>query len=161
MHYYKFNIGDYASHTTHLSIQEDLAYRRMIDWVYLHESALPADVNQIARLIRMRKNIDSISVVLEEFFELGDYGYFQSKAMKEIREYQSKSEKAKASAAARWNKRDANALKTQSERNANGMRVISECNANHKPLTNNQKTTHQGREITDLINFDEPENRGR
>jgi len=35
MHYYQFNIGDYASHTRHLSDLEDLAYRRLLDAYYL------------------------------------------------------------------------------------------------------------------------------
>ena len=128
MHYYKFNIGDYASHTLHLDITEDMAYRRMLDWLYLHESPLPDNIDQIARLIRMRSHNDCIAVVLQEFFELGDYGWFQPKAMKEIDLYRAKSEKAKESAAARWNKRDANALRTECEGNAN-----------HKPLTTNQE----------------------
>ena len=128
MHYYKFNIGDYASHTNHLSIEEDLAFRRMLDWHYLHESPLPDNVEQIARLIRMRSHGDSIAIVLQEFFDLGEYGWFQSKAVKEIEQYLAKSEKAKKSAAARWNKRDANALQDECD-----------SNANHKPLTINQE----------------------
>ena len=129
MHYYKFNIGDYASHTQHLDITEDMAYRRMLDWLYLHESPLPDNIDQIARLIRMRTHSECIAVVLQEFFELGDYGWFQSKAMKEIDQYKAKSDKAKESAAARWNKRDANALQAECDGNAN-----------HKPLTTKQET---------------------
>lgn len=128
MHYYKFNIGDYSSHTNHLDIAEDLAYRRMLDWCYLHESPLPDNTDQIARLIRMRTHSESIAVVLREFFTLGEYGWYQPKVEKEISAYQAKSEKAKASASARWGKRDANALQSESERNAN-----------HKPLTINQE----------------------
>lgn len=132
MHYYKFNIGDYASHTSHLEPIEDIAYRRMLDWVYLHESPLPDCIEQIGRLIRMRTHSESIATVLREFFTLSDYGWSQEKAMGEIRDYKGKSEKAKASAAARWAKKpektDANALRPESERNAN-----------HKPLTNNHK----------------------
>ena len=37
MHFYSFNIGDYASHTRHLTPMEDLAYRRLLDIYYLHE----------------------------------------------------------------------------------------------------------------------------
>jgi len=31
MHYYQFNIGDYSSHTRHLSLIEDAIYRRLLD----------------------------------------------------------------------------------------------------------------------------------
>ena len=123
MHYYKFNIGDYASHTQHLEPIEDIAYRRMLDWVYLHESPLPDSPEQIARLIRMRTHCEDIANVLREFFTLTDYGWMQEKASAEIDEYKEKSKKAKASAAARWAKKptivDANALRTECEGNAN------------------------------------------
>ena len=53
MNYYPFNVGDYAAHTAHLDMLEDLAYRRMLDLYYRTEQALPSDWRQIARLIRM------------------------------------------------------------------------------------------------------------
>jgi len=139
MHYYKFNIGDYASHTQHLDPIEDIAYRRMLDWVYLHESPLPDSPEQIGRLIRMRTHSECIAVVLREFFVLTDHGWMQEKADSEIQAYNEKSTKAKASAAARWAKKpinvDANALRPDSERNANQEPL----NTNHKPVTINQK----------------------
>ena len=42
MNYYPFHIGDYASHTRHLTLMEDLAYRRLLDLYYLHERPLNA-----------------------------------------------------------------------------------------------------------------------
>ncbi len=136
MHYYKFNIGDYASHTQHLEPLEDIAYRRMLDWVYLHESPLPDSPDQIGRLIRMRTHSECIADVLREFFTLTDHGWMQEKAFQEIEAYKTKSTKAKASAMARWSKAtikpDANALPVDSERNAN-----------HKPLTTNHKTLNK------------------
>jgi uncharacterized protein YdaU (DUF1376 family) len=145
MHYYKFNIGDYASHTQHLDPLEDIAYRRMLDWVYLHESPLPNSPEQIGRLIRMRTHCECIANVLKEFFDLTDYGWIQEKAFNEIDSYKDKSTKAKASAAARWSKKpiesDANALRPECERNAN-----------HKPLTINQEplTKEIVKQIIDL-----------
>ena len=139
MHYYKFNIGDYASHTQHLDPLEDIAYRRMLDWVYLHESPLPDSPDQIGRLIRMRTHSECIAIVLREFFTLTDHGWIQEKAFNEIDSYKEKSTKAKASAAARWAKKpiesDANALQPDSERNANHKPLTS----NQEPVTSNQK----------------------
>jgi uncharacterized protein YdaU (DUF1376 family) len=132
MHYYKFNISDYASHTAHLEPIEDIAYRRMLDWHYLHESALPDSIEQIARIIRMRTHCEVIKTVLHEFFTLSDYGWEQYKAVSEISAYKLKSDKAKKSAEARWSKKpiptDANALRTECEGNAN-----------HKPLNTKQE----------------------
>lgn len=119
MHYYQFNIGDYKSHTEHLSEMEDLTYRRLLDWYYLHETPIPLDLTETARQIRMRSHSDCIALVLQEYFERTDDGWIHHRANKEIAKTGEKSEKASASAKARWNKtKDANALQTQSESNA-------------------------------------------
>lgn len=119
MHYYQFNIGDYKSHTEHLSEMEDLTYRRLLDWYYLHETPIPLDLIETARQIRMRSHSDCIALVLQEYFERTDDGWVHHRANKEIAKTGEKSEKASASAKARWNKaKDANALPTQSESNA-------------------------------------------
>ena len=119
MHYYQFNIGDYKSHTEHLSEMEDLTYRRLLDWYYLHETPIPLDLTETARQIRMRSHSDCITLVLQEYFERTDDGWVHHRANKEIAKTGEKSEKASASAKARWSKaKDANALQTQSESNA-------------------------------------------
>lgn len=127
MFYYQFNIGDYQSHTGHLSEMEDLAYRRLLDWCYLHEKALPTDLDEIARLIRMRSHTDCIAVVLREFFQRMEDGWVSVRVMDEIAKVNEKSIKASASAKARWSEKaskingsgdDANAMRTHSERNA-------------------------------------------
>lgn len=120
MHYYQFNIGDYASHTGHLDPIEDIAYRRMLDWCYLHERPLPDDIEQISKLIRMRSHTDCIASVLQEFFERTPDGWWKGRIGEEIARADEKSKKASASAKARWGKEkdDANALQAQSKRNA-------------------------------------------
>jgi uncharacterized protein YdaU (DUF1376 family) len=129
MHYYQFNIGDYQSHTNHLSDIEDLAYRRLLDWCYLHEKPLPKDIDEIARLIRMRSHSDCIAVVLREFFIATKDGYVSERVMHEVDQVNIKSDKAKASAKARWSNK-INDLPSD----ANGMRTHSERNATHNPL---------------------------
>ena len=119
MHYYQFNIGDYKSHTEHLSEMEDLTYRRLLDWYYLHESPIPLDLTETSRQIRMRSHSDCIALVLQEYFERTENGWIHHRADKEISKTGEKSFKASESAKARWNKsKDANALRTQSEGNA-------------------------------------------
>jgi len=122
MHYYNWNISDYSSHTSHLTEMEDLAYRRMLDWLYLHEIPLPKNIDEIARVIRMRTHSDCIANVLLEFFTEHSDGYTHKRFEKELDAYRSKSERAKKSAEARWSKNkalgDANALQTDCERNA-------------------------------------------
>ena len=132
MHYYQFNIGDYQSHTSHLSEMEDLVYRRLLDWYYLHETPIPLDESEVSRQIRMRSHTESIAIVLREYFERTDDGWIHHRANKEIAKADEKSEKASASAKARWNKKDANALPTQSE-----------SNATHNTIPNTQDTEHK------------------
>ena len=133
MHYYQFNIGDYKSHTEHLSEMEDLAYRRLLDWYYLHETPIPLDLTETSRQIRMRSHSDCIALVLQEYFERTDDGWIHHRANAEIAKAGEKSSKAATSAKARWNKqKDANALRTQSEGNAT-----------HNTLPNTQDTEHK------------------
>ncbi len=95
MHYYQFNIGDYASHAGHLTETEDLGYRRLLDLYYLTEEPFKNDIAQICRLIRMRNFEEEIGQVLNEFFMLeGDY-WSHNRADKEIALYRSKADTAR------------------------------------------------------------------
>ena len=96
------------SHTVHLSLMEDLAYRRCLDIYYLHEKPLPEDVGEVARLIRMPEHKPEVVQVLKEFFthDVGT-GYVHKRTHEEITKYQAKIQAAsragKASALARSN----------------------------------------------------------
>jgi len=109
VHYYQFNIGDYASHTRHLDLLEDLAYRRILDLYYLHERPLNGDATFVAKQIGMRNEAAIVRDVLNEFFEKTEEGYVNGRADKEIAHYHSKIEQAsragKASAERRSNAR--------------------------------------------------------
>lgn len=150
MHYYKFNISDYKAHTEHLELLEDLAFRRMLDWMYLHEKPLPKEVNEIARFIRMRTHCDCITNVLHEYFTKTKGGFINERVGKELGNFQKKSALAKKSAEARWKKNtsknndlpDANALQTQCDSDANGM-----LNTKHKTLNTKQETLNNKKKL--------------
>jgi len=141
MHYYQFNIGDYASHTSRLSPMEDLAYRRLLDLYYLSEQPLNGCVTDVAREIGLVEQVDSVSYVLSKFFTLTDGVYFQKRIESEIKKFKSnaknKSKAGKASAKARR----AKALSggTGVEQTLNTTSTDEQLNINHKPLTNNHK----------------------
>ena len=140
MHYYSFNIGDYASSTAHLEPLEDLAYRRLLDLYYSSESAIPEDLNQTARLIRMRTHSECIASVLSEFFALENDGWHCERADVEIFKYNEKSHKASKSAKARWKKAKAKQkVKPPCESNANALETHSDGNAKQEPLTTNHE----------------------
>lgn len=130
MHYYQFNIGDYASHTRHLDLLEDLAYRRLLDLYYLHERPLSVDATTVAKQIGMRDHAALVRDVLNEFFELCDEGYKSARADREIEHFRSKIEQAsragKASAERRSNARSTDRSTDVQPTN------------NQEPITNNQ-----------------------
>ena len=81
-------------HTLHLTLEEDLAYRRLLDMYYDTESAIPKDILWVSRRLRMDSKI--VESVLNEFFELNDEGYKNYRADGEIADYHKFLEKQKA-----------------------------------------------------------------
>jgi uncharacterized protein YdaU (DUF1376 family) len=141
MNFYSFHIGDYMTKTRHLSWEEDIAYRRLIDVYYGAEKPLPADKRAVYRLIVAvsSKQKQAVDAVLAEFFELQPDGYHNERCDAELAAHASKRDKAKQSADMRWEKE--RAAKSHSEGSAEAMRTHSEGNApiTHYPLPNTQK----------------------
>jgi uncharacterized protein YdaU (DUF1376 family) len=130
MHFYQFHIGDYKSHTHHLSLIEDLAFRRLLDHYYLHEA--PIKQRDIARQIGMKDNEQEVLTVLNEFFISTDQGFINPRADEEIAKYRKFSEDGKKGAAKRWHKG------TNGEAYSPPIATPIATN-NHKPITNNHK----------------------
>jgi hypothetical protein len=65
MHYYQFNIGDYLKATAHLSPEEDLTYRRLLDHYYDTEKPIPNDLTLVAKKLRVKP--EWVEAVLTEF----------------------------------------------------------------------------------------------
>ena len=86
MIWYKFHLGDYITHTTHLSDAEDLAYRRLLDLYYMSEKLIPLNIESVSRKIRI--DLDITESVLGEFFERTENGYFNHRCHVEVTKYQ-------------------------------------------------------------------------
>lgn len=128
MHYYSFNIGDYASHTRHLSPIEDLAYRRLLDLYYLHEQPLNERSTTVARLINLRDNQVEVQAILEEFFELVEgTGWINQRADDEIAKYHGKLEAA------------SRAGKASAEKRLNARSTDVQLNKKQEPITKKQE----------------------
>jgi uncharacterized protein YdaU (DUF1376 family) len=138
VNFYSFHIGDYAAHTRHLSLLEDLAYRRMLDLYYTSEKALPDDPEKVARLIGMRDHIREVSDVLSDFFLKSEDGHRNRRADAEIAQYQAKADRAKQANNARWH-REKSETDLKSDVRSD---LISESDQiptkNQEPLTKNQ-----------------------
>jgi len=130
VNFYPFHIGDYVSHTAHLSDAEDLAYRRMIDLYYMNEQPFN-DCSTVAR--RIRSTPEVVENILMEFFVLEEDGTWHNKRVdEEIAKYHNRLDQAskagKASAEARFNKRSTTVQPTK----------------NQEPRTKNQIITPEG-----------------
>ena len=164
MHYYQFNIGDYAKATRHLSNNEDLAYRRLIELYYDTEKPLINDIKKLSRLINMRENEQDIEVVLDDFFIESENGYTQNRIEREIDSYHSKADKARANGklGGRPKKPDAKLKEpnpkpkiTQPVNSANP--DLTGLKANQEPLTNNHKPITINKEpVTSLKEISQP-----
>jgi uncharacterized protein YdaU (DUF1376 family) len=130
MHYFQFHIGDYKSHTHHLSLLEDLAYRRLLDFYFLHEN--PIKHRDIARQIGMREHEEDVMTVLNEFFISTPEGFVNPRADKEIKQYKEFAEAGKRGAAKRW------AKPPNGEANSPPNATLIATN-NQEPLTTNHK----------------------
>ncbi len=134
MNYYSFHIGDYAAHTRHLSLIEDLAYRRLLDLYYTSEKPIPLDVEKASRLIGLREYSDSVSVVLSDFFLKSEEGYINKRCDAEIEVYKAKADRAKNANKKRW---DSN----KSDTSLKSDKKTEQClipTKNQEPITNNQ-----------------------
>ena len=139
MHYFQFNIGDYASHTRHLSLMEDLAYRRLLDLYYLRDGKLYGDEKEVARQIGLRDHIDEVTQVLQDFFTIAeDDRWAHDRCDAELAEYRHFLEKQRENG-----KRGGRPPKNPEKPTANPSLTQSEpkksLTTNHKPLTTNQE----------------------
>jgi uncharacterized protein YdaU (DUF1376 family) len=135
MHYFQFNIGDYASHTRHLSLLEDLAYRRLLDLYYLKDGEIYGDEADVARQIGMRTNVSEVKQVLMDFFVLDGDRWSHDRCDAEITHFRQKSEKA------------SNAGKASAQRRANERSTDVQPTNNQQPITNNQQPLLTSKEV--------------
>jgi uncharacterized protein YdaU (DUF1376 family) len=135
MIWYKFHIGDYLTHTVHLSDAEDLAYRRLLDLYYMSEKMIPLDTEAVARKIRL--DLDITESVLGEFFEKTETGYFNNRCHVEVAKYQHQVENNR-----QLGKRGGRPAKTES---------VTESKANDNP----KKIQIQKKNINTSSKFDE------
>lgn len=138
MHYYQFNISDYRAATAHLSNDEDLAYRRLLDMYYDIEKPIPLDIAWVARRIRIEASI--VRDVLNDMFVKQEDGWYHQRCQEVIAEYHAKAEQAsragKASAERKRNKTTTDVERTFNERTTDVQPTI-----NQELLTNNQLNT--------------------
>jgi len=132
MHYYQFSIGDYRAATAHLSNEEDLAYRRLLDMYYDTENKIPLDTQWVAKRLRLATEV--VDDVLKDMFVKHEDGWFHARCDDVIQQYHAMAEKNRANGRLGGRKKNlvGNQLETHSE-------PIAKATKNYKPETNNQE----------------------
>lgn len=132
MHYYQFNIGDYKAATAHLTNEEDLAYRRLLDMYYDSETKIPLDTQWVARRIRVEASV--IRDVLNDMFDKHDDGWFHARCQEVIEAYHAMAEKNRANGRMGGRKKNpvGNPVATDTQ-------PIAKATINYKPETINDK----------------------
>ena len=133
MHYYQFNIGDYKAATGHLSNEEDLAYRRLLDMYYDSEQKIPLDTQWVARRIRVEASV--VRDVLNDMFVQHEDGWFHSRCEDVIVAYHAMAEKNRANGRLGGRKKNPVGIPVASD-----TQPIAKATINDKPETNNHKT---------------------
>ena len=141
MNYYPFHIGDYISHTSHLSDEEDLAYRRMIDLYYQSEQPF-TDVHFVARRIKSTPEI--VTDLLSDFFVKTEDGWRNKRADEEIDKYHAKAESARNANKAKLAKKSQlqTVLKSEPKQDATN---------NQEPITKNHKPINTPDGVSDAV----------
>lgn len=139
MHYYKFNIGDYARSTRHLSNEEDLAYRRLIDMYYENEAPIPLETQWVARRIRVAAEV--VEIVLQDMFERTEEGWKHARCEADIADYHKSAQRNRENGKRGGRPKSVGKKPTEnpvgSQSDASGNPVVT-LTTNHKPLTTNQ-----------------------
>jgi uncharacterized protein YdaU (DUF1376 family) len=92
MHYYKFNIADWHLATSHLSLEEEAIYFKLVNFYYDTELPIPLETQTVIRRLRLGLHSDSVRLVLDEFFVKTEKGYIHERCDVEIEKYHKKAD---------------------------------------------------------------------
>jgi len=135
MHYYQFNISVWSLHTSHLTLEEECVYRRLLDYYYDTEKPIPEETKQVIRRLRLVNYEHVVEQILGEFFHLEQDGWHNNRADIEISDYQAKAEKARLNGKKGGRPKQNKGIETESVILANPEETTLK--ANYKLLTNN------------------------
>lgn len=135
MHYYQFNISVWALHTSHLTLEEECVYRRLLDYYYDTELPIPKETKLVIRRLRLLSYEHIVESILNEFFHLESDGWHNNRADIEIADYKNKAEKARNNGKKGGRPKQNKGIETDPVILANPEETTLQ--ANYKLLTNN------------------------
>jgi uncharacterized protein YdaU (DUF1376 family) len=137
MHYYQFNIADFNLHTSHLTLEEEAIYRRLIDFYYDTEQPIPKETQPVMRRLRLVNHGDLVASILGEFFVLECDGWHNYRCDFELKAYKAKADSARANGKKGGRPRKNKGLETHPVILANP--DLTQTKANYELLTTNQE----------------------
>lgn len=102
MHYFQFQIKEWMANTSHLTLEEEAIYLRLVNWYYDSERPIPIDNRLILRKLRLHERVVNVYDILQEFFIETDNGWIHKRCDIEIAKYHSMAEAGKKGALKRW-----------------------------------------------------------
>lgn len=156
MNHYPRHVGDYLKKTLGLSLAQDGAYGRALDWYYSHECPLPAKPEVYDELrCRDRREREAVDVVLAKYFTETVDGYRHQRCDEEIVRYQARAESARANGrnGGRPNNRQETESVISGIPNQNRTRTESKASQNQNQ---NQKIKSKGQPPTPLPSASPP-----
>ncbi len=142
MHYYKFNVADWVMNTSHLSLEEEAVYLRLVNHYYDSEQPIPLETHSVTRRLRLASHSETVDVVLKEFFVKTDEGWIHSKCDKLLAEYHARAERNRQNGSKGGRKPKDEKPEVETEEKPSGLEVGSQKEptlVNHKLLTTNQE----------------------
>jgi len=142
VHYYKFNIADWALHTAHLTLTEEAVYFRLINHYYDTEQPIPLETQPVIRRLRMGNDSVIATDILSEFFVQTEKGFVHTRCEALLKEYRKTTKKNRANGALGGRPKKVEASSVTQDK-PNGLDVGTEEEPKHNPnqelLTNNHK----------------------
>ena len=138
MHYYKFNIADWHLATSHLSLEEEAVYFKLINYYYDSEQCIPKETQSVIRRLRLSNHEETVALILEEFFDFMDGYWHHARCDEVIENYHKKADTNKkvgklGGRPKKINNLGNNPQITQTVSKINPQITLT---TNHKPITN-------------------------
>ena len=145
MHFYSFNIGDFSLHTSHLTLEEEAVYRRLLDFYYDTELPIPIKTQPVLRRLRLGDYAEIVDSILLEFFLKQGDGWHNLRADIEISDYHHKGQIARENGKKGGRPKKNSGLETQRVILAN--QTITQSKAKQELVTNKQELITRKQEL--------------
>jgi uncharacterized protein YdaU (DUF1376 family) len=139
MNFYPHHIKDFNNATRHLTRVERSVYRDAIEHYYDTELALTSDIKRLEKLLlcTTEEEKNALNLILEEFFEATEEGFYNERCNEEITKYRANaSAKAKAGIASAEARRRKRTERQQNLTERQQNLTDEQQTKNQEPLTN-------------------------